>query len=253
MKKLAIQLIIAVMTYFSGEYAEAAVGEIINIRIGGPTAVNAYTLGAAIPGLTNQTWNNITVAKVPSSAGPLKYSDNSNSTVYGSYLMDGSIANGTTLISGADNQFMVGYGKAAAVSSAYCDFTGLSAGTYNVYVYSQASRNTKSVLNLTAKTSGGNTYQFDLSTTGKLTSLSEKTLLNPNGNWMMQTIEVGADGKLNMTLGSNSVLNGIQLVQTSGGIVAVPEPGSTALIGIGAVIFAGISKMRYQKESYREA
>jgi hypothetical protein len=239
MKKLAIQLFIVIVTYFSGEYAQAAVGQIIDIRLGGATSPTTYTLGGAISGLTNQTWNNIRTANKVTSAGPLMFSDNTASTVYGTYFMDGSVGSVTTAINTTDSGLMKGYGKAGTANS-YCDFTGLSAGTYNVYVYSQAARNTQAVLNLTATTSGGHTYHFDLSSTGSLTKLTE------GSNWMMQSVFVGADGKLNMSLGVNSFINGLQLVQTSA--VPVPEPGSIALIGVGAVIFAGMSKMRDQKE-----
>jgi hypothetical protein len=238
MKKINSIFITIAATCICCNSAYAGVGDVINIRLGGPITPTFYTNGAAIDDVSGQKWNIIrtTTTTLPITAGPLNFSNNLPSTVSGTYYIDGNIGFVGSSITGVDQPLMRGYLK--PVTDAYCLFNGLLPGTYKIYVYS---------LNLTATTQGGHIYNFNLSSSGTLKSLTEKTALTTlDNNWMMQSVVVGSDGKLNMTLGANSVLNGLQLVQTTS---MVPEPGSIALIGVGGVIFIGISKKRKKDEN----
>jgi len=154
-----------------------------------------------------------------------------------------SATTGTSMAS-PDTNLMKGFATTDATHTGSFNFTSLAQGYYNVYVYSQNTTGLTSKVNMTA-TTAGHSYTF---TINNLTST--QTALTPtpdvNGNWIMQTVYVGADKKLSMAVGNNTLINGMQIEST---IAAVPEPGSVILLGVGGVFVLGLMKLRSKDES----
>ena len=129
------------------------------------------------------------------------------------------------------NTLMNSYAQAAPGNTGIINFTGLTPGTYKIYVYSQNENNEiNNAVLITA-----NSVSFSTVTSDGLRNTYESPY-----NYAVATVTVGADTNLSMTFkgygtGQGDV-NGIQIVP----IEAVPEPGSVILVGIGGIILARI-------------
>lgn len=187
---------------------------------GGTASGVSLNLGAA--GLASSTIN---LGTAPSNSGALGSLTNTGVYADTSVGRDG-IWNGSS----AASQRYVGF-----------QVSGLSAGTYDVYV---TSRNTSAsvaysqTVYLGASSTAGN---FDATTL----SLSETVSYSgasddigawvDNGNYLKFTITLGTDQYLNLGVtGSTSEFRGfLNSVQ----IVAVPEPAVPVMLGLGLVLF----------------
>jgi hypothetical protein len=134
------------------------------------------------------------------------------------------------------------------VDSSKITFTGLAKNTtYTIYIYSQGFNDA--------------THNFitnvDVNATGSFTRLGTLTTTDLNSyvinqNYLVDTVNTGADGKLVVSFYTNTAsnsynrgaINAVQLVY--GGLSVVPEPTSVALLGIGGALFA----LRSKKESH---
>ena len=232
MKKLIFLLSALLVMCFTSGTGYADPGDIINIKFGGSPA---YNNGAAINDVTGQTWNSFASTDIEQiDAETLMYSNgvNSGATIY--YNMTGTkgLDSTGTAFTSIDKPFMRGFISTDAYNTGTLTISGLSAGTYTVYVYSQVDKNLTSTLDMTA-----NGTNFDLTNNGSLTAL---TL---NQNWTSHDVIVGSDGLLNVSFGTNNQINGLQLVEV------VPEPGSLALIGVGSLFALGFKRLKSKEES----
>ncbi len=249
MKKITFLIAALIATCFSGNEVSAATGKIIDIQMG---TGSAYTYGAAIdpnPSMATQTWNRFQ-APGQRTYTALKYSDNTLSSVSVTENMPttGSWATypATAFTNARDVKLMEGALSTGVTQTGSYSFSGLTAGTYNMYIYSQGKYNVSSGVHLTATTTG-HSYSVNFSNNGDLTQLTQA---NPGdsyvGNWVMQTIVVGSNGLLNLNVQSNSLINGIQLQQD---LTPVPEPGTVVLLGVGGVFMLALVKLRTKESS----
>ena len=232
MKKLIFLLSALLVMCFTSGTGYADPGDIINIKFGGSPA---YNNGAAINDASGQYWNSF-AATDQEEAADLYYSDFTDSEATIVYNMTGTKGldpTGTAFPNGnIDKPLMRGFISTDAYNTGTLTISGLSAGTYTVYVYSQVDKNLTSTLDMTA-----NGTNFDLTNNGSLTAL---TL---NQNWTSHDVIVGSDGLLNVSFGTNNQINGLQLVEV------VPEPGSLALIGVGSLFALGFKRLKSKEES----
>ena len=240
MKKLNLVLAVFLIVCFSSRFTYAAIGDVINIRLGGDSR-DSYDNGAAINDESEQTWNMQKYAGERSISN-LLYSDGTKSGVSLTEYMSErkSIdANATAILeSNKDQVLMRGYLATTKGATGSFNFSGLEAGCYEVYVYSQIGDGAPGNLDLTA-----NGVEFHLSNNGDLTTLTE------GQNWVSHTVHVSNDGLLNMKIASNSSINGIQLKAVTPSIEPMPEPGSVVLLGVGGIFIFGIMRLR-RSEGY---
>jgi hypothetical protein len=234
MKKLIFLLTAFLVMCVNGKPAYAA-GELINLQFGGG---DAATNGGAVNNVEGQYWNYI-VSEGTQSLTNMVYADGmTTSTVSVNETMTTStgMVTNATAYTGKDIGLMTGYFSTSDVQHGTFSFTGLTAGEYKVYVYSQRETGNNSYLNL-GLTTAGHSYAINIANNSDLTGLTSGTGLNPAANWASQKVLVGADGTLNMTTGFNNAINGIQ-------IEAVPEPGSVILLGVGGIFVLGALRIR---------
>jgi hypothetical protein len=225
MKKLTVLL--TALFFVGGANQGLCASGLINLNF--DLGEYPYKYGAAING-DEQTWNPIDDPGMV--FNHLKYSDGVTSNVSVSMNLIGE-EQGLSSITGDNQDFMNSY-FITSLDANTIDISGLSAGVYNVYVYSQRTMSLASELQMTASTDGGHLYSFSLSNDGSPTSLM------PDVNWQVQSVLVGSSGTINMLLSDTSAINGIQ-------IQAVPEPGSVVLLGIGGVV--ALSQIRRKTEN----
>lgn len=225
MKKLTVLLTaLILMGGTSQGLCDSGLGsDLINIQINYNTPI--YNNNAVIGDATYK-WNQVTDN---GDFTNLKYADNGTSNV-SLHLDSNALEKGLSAVSNKDHDLMNSYCRfivdpADLTYGHFIDITGLSAGQYNVYVYSQGATNVAEQMQMSATGDGGLTsYDYSLSTSGNEASLIEGT------NWQVQKIIVDSSGTINMTFTSDaSIINGIQ-------IQAVPEPGSIVLLGVGGVL-----------------
>ena len=239
-KRLFFLLTAFCLMSFTSAGAYAGVGDVINLQLG--TSGYDYTGSAAINN-GDQTWNLIEFSD--DTLVNMKDSNGQNSDISVTTSMDedaglawndSAFAGPSDYDSSADRTLMLGY-LSTVSNTGSINFSGLEAGTYKVYVYSQVGTGVNSNLDLTANDVG-----FNLSNNGDLTTLTE------GKNWVSHTVQVGSDGTLNMTIGTYSQINGIQIEAVSD-IQAVPEPRSIGLFGVGSIFILAIMRLR-SKGSY---
>lgn len=226
MKKTLFIFIVTMV--FASQQLHAGVGDLINIQLGGsPT----YTNGAAINDISSQRWNKGAGAEEPD-AVDLQFSDRTYGSVYYTYRVSGSAGSldFATSINTLDKKLFQGYLFTDSENTGLFVITGLDAGTYELYVYSQKETGASSVLSFTANGVSG--Y---LQNDGTLTQLTE----GEHGNYLVRNVVVGSDGELSIEIGASNAINGIQLLQTS----TAPEPASMVLLGVGGVL-AAVAKSR---------
>lgn len=232
MKKLIFLLSALLVMCFTSMQGYADPGDIINIKLG---ASPSYDNGAAINDASGQYWNSFASTDQEASAS-LRYSDISASGASITYNMTGTKgldATGTMFPDGGiDTPLMRGFVSTDNTNTGTLTISGLSAGTYKVYVYSQIDKNLTSNLDMKA-----NGVDFTLTNPGNLTALTS------GENWISHDVIVSSDGLLNVTFGTNNQINGMQVIE------AVPEPGSIVLLGIGGALLFGFRKLNSKEES----
>ncbi len=247
MKKLTVLITALAVTCFSGGRAYAAVGDVINLQLG--SSFSFYDLGGAIDSTPGQTWNQI-VSSGSNSFGELQLSGGMGSGVsLDYYYMDGSSNTVTTSFTDLNNQpLMVGFLSNGDLSTGTFQFSGLAAGKYKIYVYSQIDSGTPSTLDVTPITSVSTYSKISFANAGNYTGFTNATNTG-FGNWAVKTVDVGnaigpdyGSANLVLNVSTLSSINGIQ-------IQAVPEPGSVVLLGLGGVFMLGIIRLRSKDEA----
>jgi hypothetical protein len=237
MKKIISLLIALILLCSNSGNLYAGIGDVINIQLGGSPP---YDNGAAMNDNANQYWNAYSATDITSWA-TLRYSTGLVSTASLEYNMTGTKgldASGTAFLpAGIDTPLMRGFVSTDAYNTGTLNIQGLAAGTYKVYLYSQADKNVASTLNVSVNGVG-----YSLATDGTLSTLTSGT----GGNWAMQEVVVTSNGQLNMTFAANSTINGIQ-------IASVPEPGSVILLGAGGIFALGLKRVRSKEEAHVNA
>jgi hypothetical protein len=215
--------------------------ELITFYFSGTSKTASQALGALPSGAytVNQQY------QMNGSAVDTSFTDlNTGSSATASLRTDGPKYNGY-----ADAPALLhDYGSSSktVVDSSKITFTGLEKNTtYTLYVYSQGFNDATHnfITNVDVKTTGSFARLGTLTTT----DLNSYVI---NQNYLVDTVSTGSDGKLVISFYTNTgsgfnrgAINAVQLVY--GGLAAVPEPASAALLGIGGVFLA----YRSRKES----
>ena len=232
MKKLIFLLSALLVMCFTSGTGYADPGDIINIKFGGSPS---YDNGAAVNDASGQYWNSFGATDQATPA-VLLYSDYGVTSAKITYNMTGTTGldeTGTAFIDGGtDTPLMRGFVSTDNINTGTLTISGLSAGTYTIYAYSQIDKNLTSSLDMKA-----NGVDFTLTNNGN------PTVLTSGVNWTSHDVLVGSDGLLNVSFGTNDQINGLQLVE------AVPEPGSLALIGVGSLFALGFKRLKSKEES----
>jgi hypothetical protein len=229
-KRTMLLMVLAAMCFAS---KEANADSLINIQFG--YGEHPYEGGGAANNDTGRYWN--LIDDYSYTGATLQYSNGDDSPVTYDFFLDGQLVGitpGNSLFEQDDieqQSLMLGYAKNTLSdplepSNATITLYGLTPGTYEIYIYSQAEKNTKSELYATAKTSGV-VYSIEMDTDGKAEQLEV------NNNWMKATVAI-TDGTLTMSVnpGTVGLWNGFQ-------IQPVPEPNSVILLGVGGLILFG--------------
>ncbi|MWV54393.1 PEP-CTERM sorting domain-containing protein [Chlorobium phaeovibrioides] len=192
----------------SGQRAEAAAGDLINIKFN-----TGYT-GSGVIGTETDTWNTV------------YQSGNAVSTNTNIKLATSTVASGvgfsstwTGMTTDTSNTFASNIYTENASSA--ITFTGLSAGDYTLYVYTP-----NDVGDLTLSLRDAPTYNTYNGTISAGDTEYDYVVLETN---------VGIDGILTMDYGGTGIdyINGIQLLQATDFPAPVPEPASMVLLGVG--------------------
>lgn len=246
MKKTVLLLTSIIVMCFSREPVYA--GNLINIQLGNLSTL--YTDGAAIND-GSQTWTQFNRNGTRTYTN-LKYSDNTASTVSVTESMSttGSwVPTVTSFTNVTDLTLMRGALSTGATASGYFYFNGLTSGIYDIYIYSQG-KTADPVKNIdinVVTSDGAKSIKF---TNDNTASALKEATSSTAGNWYKQTVIVDTavagygtgNNNLIFTMGSNQLINGIQLQYV--GPVPVPEPDSVLLLGIGGVFFFGLMRSR---------
>ncbi|NTW53938.1 MAG: PEP-CTERM sorting domain-containing protein [Chlorobaculum sp.] len=236
MKKVSFILSSYIVALFACNTAYALNhADIISIRMGTLNSSITYTGDAAIDNGSAETWNRATASGNKSITNLKLAKDGSPSGVSVSYYMTTSGnfgAAGTSIpLTNIDQPLMRGYMLTDSSHTGNFNFSGLTAGNYTVYVYSQMGKNATSYINMGASTQG-HTYS-----TISLTNPGTASTLTYGVNWIKESVTVGSDGLLNLSFANNNQINGIQ-------IQALPEPNSLILIGVGGVFVFSFMKRK---------
>jgi hypothetical protein len=252
MKKLAVLITALVVMALTSEQAEAGLQDVINLRMGSDTP--DYTLGAAMDNTSGQAWNVLQIAG-GDIVNNLVHADGSvtgpDTGVTVNYNFGGSYFTEAPGITNPDQApLFQGFFYQSVGSTGTVEFSGLAAGVYNIYVYSQVTDDSPATLDLTTQTSAGSYAMSFHNSASQFTDLAKAAGTGDAGNWAKQTVVVGSnvsthDGysyNLVMSFAGGSSVNGIQ-------IEAVPEPGSVVLLGVGGVFVFGFTRMRTKERA----
>lgn len=228
MKKIKITgLFLALGMGLSGGSLYAATGDLININFG-----SGYESGAAYSGGENLSWNE---ESRPSGKDTSVYSAEGDllSGVIFSWTSDGYTVLDTSTFTSAP-YLMDSYIYTTNRQGSFT-FSGLSEGTYTLYIYTQSELSGQAL----SVTIAGTVYSTTLS------NASSTTLISGQNYLVIENLTVSEAGTLTVSYGGTGtdVINGVQLLQTSDAS-AVPEPASIVLLGIGGALAAGYMKKR---------
>jgi|APHig6443718053_1056840.scaffolds.fasta_scaffold01557_13 hypothetical protein len=228
MKKIKITgLFLALGMGLSGSSLYAATGDLININFG-----SGYESGAAYSEGEELSWNE---ESRPSGNDTSVYSAEGDrlSGVIFSWASDGYTVLNTSTFTSAPylmDSYIYTTNKQGSFS-----FSGLSEGTYTLYIYSQSELSGQAL----SVSIAGTAYSTTLSNASSTTFISGQNYL------VIENLTVSEAGTLTVSYGGTGtdVINGVQLLQTSDAS-AVPEPASIVLLGIGGALAAGYMKKR---------
>ncbi len=249
MKKNIYSMMVAVaMMGLSSTTLHAAAGDLINIEFGGKNG-KVYTGSAVAEGAETEIWNSFTKNEQKKRVPFLKYSDGSISTA--------------KLVYSEAHVYQIGKGESSFKDTDYAnlfdgyyagniadkhdhnlsnfEITGLTAGTYDLYVYSQTTAPKGNDCKNTNKTHLGFTANgvtvADFYNTGEASGFLEGV------NYKKTSVIVGDDGKLDITFTSGSDVTALQFVDPP---APSPEPASMLLLGVGGALMSAL-KLRKKK------
>ncbi|TCD47547.1 PEP-CTERM sorting domain-containing protein [Chlorobium sp. N1] len=210
-------------TLATGSGLQAAQGDLINIKF------NTTYTGAGAIGDGNDIWNIVyQTGDASSSKYDLKNSDNTTMTdVDFSATWTGSTTD-------TNNTFVSNIYSENASST--MQFSGLSAGEYDLYIYTQT---------------GVDNFDYSVASGSSWMSTESITAGGNAFDVVVLTTTVGDDGQLLINYGDTGIdyVNGIQLLQTSEA-APVPEPATVMLLGVGGI---GIAFMRRRRMMMKSA
>jgi hypothetical protein len=233
-----IQRTIAVLAFALcgfGTEAEAA-GTLININVGlsATTGVNYAVDG----GTSSGTWN--AASNIKNGKSNLVTSTGAVTTAAISFASAttnaGSISTGQDSFSGLPGDAMMkNYMYSPLGVSSTMTLTGLTNGTYDIYIYTHGNN---TITNTLTVNYASGAYTTSASTTGNGNLLTNYVL--GKDYLLLRNVTVTGGTFVLTYSGSATVagtINGLQ-------IQAVPEPSVVMMLGIGGILFVGYSRMR---------